>query len=96
MARTTVRAIFLCADTEATGGTASALAAFYAAVRGTSALYHVDEGEPSTDLLGEENGETSIAKGLPRRSDSGGADDLKVGLADYPLRSCRVDRRRLK
>lgn len=33
------------------------------------------------------------SQGAPRRSASGGAVDLEVGLSDCPLRSCRVDTR---
>ena len=65
--------------------------------------YGVDEPCAPADLLGEENGETSIARGLPRRSDSGGAvdwnHDLRIAcralrsLGEAGLRRCRVDTR---
>ena len=41
----------------------------------------VDEPCAPADSLDGENGETPIARGLPRCSDTGGAVDLEVGLS---------------
>jgi hypothetical protein len=41
-------------------------------------------GQPHSELVSraEQNGETSTARGLPQRSDLGGADDWKLDLTD--------------